>query len=233
MRTALEPADMRINGVVHGALRRDLLATRETLIRQPYPRGRQRRALGGHVVWMMEVLHGHHTGEDDGVWPLVRERNPAAVALLDSLEADHGRIDPAATTVTAAGQRYARTTTEEPRAELVTALDALTTVLLPHLAREVEEGMPIVSRSITQAEWRAIERTYFIKPKSFARLGMEAHWLLDGIDREGLQIVVHTIPAVPRFILLHGFARAYRRRARARWQPVIPVSGQVRTDDHG
>jgi len=38
---------------------------------------------------------------------------------------------------------------------------------------------------------------------------------------------------VPRFILLHGFARAYRRRARARWQPVIPVSGQVRTDDHG
>ncbi len=25
MRTALEPADMRINGVVHGALRRDLL----------------------------------------------------------------------------------------------------------------------------------------------------------------------------------------------------------------
>jgi hypothetical protein len=62
-----------------------------------------------------------------------------------------------------------------------------------------------------------------LTPKSFAQLGMEAHWLVDGIDREGYQIVVHTVPAVPRFILLHGFARAYRRRARARWQPGIPV----------
>ena len=35
----------------------------------------------------------------------------------------------------------------------------------------------------------------------------------------GYWVVVHTVPAVPRFILLHGFARAYRRRARARWQP--------------
>ena len=223
MRTSLEPADTRINGVVHGALRRDLVRTRATLITEPYPQGRQRRALGEHAAWLMEFLHAHHTGEDEGVWPLVRERNPAASALLDSLEADHGRIDPAATTVTAAGQRYAATTTDEPRAELVAALDALTTVLLPHLDREVEEAMPVVSASITQAEWRAVERTYFIKPKSLAQLGMEAHWLVDGIDREGYQIVVHTVPAVPRFILLHGFARGYRRRARARWQPGIPV----------
>jgi hypothetical protein len=52
-------------------------------------------------------------------------------------------------------------------------------------------------------------------------LGIEGHWLLDGIDAEGYQVVVHTVPAVPRFILLHGFARAYRRRAQARWQPNI------------
>ncbi len=41
---------------------------------------------------------------------------------------------------------------------------------------------------------------------------------LDGIDAAGYQVVVHTVPAVPRFILLHGFARAYRRRAQVRWQ---------------
>jgi hypothetical protein len=54
-----------------------------------------------------------------------------------------------------------------------------------------------------------------------AQLGIEGHWLLDGIDAEGYQVVVHTVPAVPRFILLHGFARAYRRQALARWQPGI------------
>ena len=205
MRTTLEPADTRINGVVHAALRRDLVRVRTTLVTQPYPQSPQRLALGEHAVWLMEFLHGHHTGEDAGVWPLVRERNPSASTLLDSLEADHGRIDP---TVDADGRRYADTTSDEPRVELVAALDALTTVLFPHLDREVEEAMPVVSASITQAEWRAVERMYFIKPKSLSQLGMEAHWLVDGIDREGYQIVVHTVPAVPRFILLHGFARA-------------------------
>jgi len=200
-------------------LRRDLLRTRDALTIEPYPQGRQRRALGEHVVWLMEFLHAHHTSEDDGLWPLVRERNPAAGALLDSLEAEHRRIGPAAAALTSAGRRYAGTLADEPRAELVSALDALAAVLFPHLDREVEEAMPVVSASITQADWHAVHQKYDIKPKSLAQLGMEGHWLVDGIDAEGYQIVTHTVPAVPRFILLHGFARAYRRRAQARWQP--------------
>jgi hypothetical protein len=51
---------------------------------------------------------------------------------------------------------------------------------------------------------------------------MEGHWLLDGIDTQGYQVVIHTVSAVPRFILLHGFAGAYRRRAQARWQAEVP-----------
>jgi hypothetical protein len=221
MTTSLEPADTRMMGIVHGALRRDLLRMHDALTAEPYPQGRQRRALGEHVVWMMEFLHAHHTGEDEGLWPLVRARNPAADALLDSLEAEHRLIAPAAAALTAAGQRYAATVADEPRAELVTALDALAAVLFPHLDREVEEAMPVVSASITQADWHALEQEYNIKPKSLAQLGMEGHWLLDGIDAEGYQVVVNTVPAVPRFILLHGFARSYRRRAQARWQPGI------------
>ena len=44
----------------------------------------------------MDFLHAHHESEDQGLWPLVRVKNPAAGALLDSLEADHERIDPLA-----------------------------------------------------------------------------------------------------------------------------------------
>ena len=208
-------------GIVHGALRRDLLRTRDALTAKPYPQGRQRRAIGEHVVWLMEFLHAHHTSEDEGLWPLVRARNPAAEALLDSLEAEHRLISPAATVLAAAGRRYAVTVADEPRAELADAVDALAGVLFPHLDREVEEAMPVVSASITNAEWHAVEQEYNIKPKSLAQLGMEGHWLLDGIDGEGYQVVIGTVPAVPRFILLHGFARAYRRRARARWQPAM------------
>ncbi|GAA1288488.1 hypothetical protein GCM10009658_36240 [Planotetraspora silvatica] len=213
------PADTRIMGIVHGALRRDLDRTRTALTSEPHPLGRQRRALGEHVVWMMDFLHHHHSGEDKGLWPLVRDRNPAAGPLLDSLEAEHHRIVPAMETMTATGRRYADTTTDEARVELVAALDELNEVLVPHLDREVEEGMPVVSKSITQAEWQAWDEANNIKPKSFAQLGLEGHWLIDDIDPEGYQIVVNLVPAVPRFILIRGFARAYRRRAAARWQP--------------
>jgi len=228
MTTVTQPADTRMMGIVHGALRRDLLRTRAAVTTEPYPRGRQRRALGEHVVWMMDFLHAHHTSEDEGLWPLVRERNPAAGALLDSLEAEHSRIAPAVAALTAVGRRYEATEADEPRAELIVALDALVAVLFPHLDREVDEAMPVVSASITQAEYRAWEQTYAIKPKSFRQLGMEGHWVLDGIDPEGYQVVVRVVPPVPRFILLHGFARAYRRGARERWQPGAPVRSVAR-----
>ncbi len=117
---------------------------------------------------------------------------------------------------------------DEPRAELIAALDALVAVLFPHLEREVDEAMPVVSASITQAEYHAWEQAYAIKPKSIRQLGMEGHWVLDGIDPEGYQVVVHVVPPVPRFILLHGFARAYRRQARERWQPGAPVRAVAR-----
>lgn len=211
------PADTRIMGIVHSALKRDLLRTREVLSASPVRQGKQRKALGEHVTWLMEFLHAHHSSEDEGLWPLVRLRNPACAELLDSLEADHARISPAVEAVTAAARDYTATTADPPRVALVEALDRLVDVLFPHLDREVADAMPVVSASITNREWDAVEQEYNIKPKSMRELGMEAHWLLDGIDPEGYDVVVHKVPPVPRFVLLHGFARAYRRRARARW----------------
>src|SRR5919197_2572009 len=150
-----DPADTRMMGIVHGALRRDLLRAREVAATAPYPGGRQRRALGRHVVWLMDFLHAHHTSEDDGLWPVVRLKNPAAGPLLDSLESDHRCVEPAAAAVRSAGERYSGSDGDDARVELVVALDDLATVLFAHLDREVEEGMPVVSATITHGEWRA------------------------------------------------------------------------------
>ena len=219
------PADTRMMAIVHGALKRDLVRGRAVVSAQPYPQGRQRRALGEHVVWMMDFLHAHHTGEDEGLWPAVRAKNPAAGPLLDSLEADHHRIEPAAAALRSAGVRYAGTSDDDARVDLVAALDDLAAVLFAHLDREVAEAMPVVSATMTDGEWRAIEQKYNVKPKSLTELGFEGHWLIDGIDPTGYDVVVHTVSAVPRFILLHGFARAYRRRQAAVWEPDTPAVG--------
>ena len=219
MRTLDGPADTRMMGIVHGALKRDLLRAHRVLLASPAPRGRQRAALGNHVTWMLDFLHAHHSGEDAGLWPLVRRRDPAAAELLDSMEADHARIAPAADLAAAAARDYAATTEDSARVALVEALDGLLEVLVPHLDREVSEAMPVVEASITNREWDAVEQEYNIKPKTTRQLAMEGHWLLEGIDEEGYDVVVHKVPAALRFVLLHGFGRSYRRQASARWTP--------------
>jgi hypothetical protein len=82
-----------------------------------------------------------------------------------------GRAPWLAAVLTAAGKRYAARPAEEPHAELITALDQLNAVLLPHLDRDGEEAMPVVSASITNADWQAGEQEHNLKPKS--QLGME------------------------------------------------------------
>lgn len=213
------PADTRMMEIVHAALKRDLVRARAVLAGPTPPRGRQRAALGEHVTWMLEFLHSHHSGEDAGLWPLVRRRDPASAELLDSMEADHARIAPAADAVAAAARTYTTTTDDPAREALVEALDGLLAVLVPHLDREVAEAMPVVSASITRREWDAIEQEHFVRSKGPRELAMEGHWVLEDIDPEGYDVVVHSVPPLLRFILLHGFGRAYRRRAAARWAP--------------
>jgi hypothetical protein len=215
------PADTRMMGIVHEALKRDLRRVRRVLDEAPAPRGRQRVALGRHVGWMLDFLHAHHSGEDAGLWPLVLRRNPAAADLLASMELDHAQIAPAADAAAAAARTYASTTADTARVALIEALDTLMAVLVPHLDREVAEAMPVVAASITSREWDAVEQEHNIKPKTTRQLAMEGHWLLEDIDAEGYDVVVHTVPAVLRFVLIHGFGPAYRRRAKARWTPDV------------
>lgn len=217
------PADTRMMGIVHGALLRDLRRARDVLAADPAPGGAQRRALGNHVAWMMAFLHAHHTSEDRGLWPLLLERNPSAASLVECLERDHAGIAPAADAVSVTAGVYARTTDDASREELGTALGRLEDVLAPHLAREVEEAMPVVASSITQGEWDEVEQKFNLSSKSMTQLAMEGHWLLDGLDPEGRDVVVHLVGPVPRLVLVHGFARKYRRQAAACWSPVAPT----------
>ncbi|MBK6762842.1 MAG: hemerythrin domain-containing protein [Micrococcales bacterium] len=210
-------------GIVHAALKSDLSRARDVLADDPPPRGRQRVALGEHVSWMLEFLHGHHSGEDQGVWPLVRDRSPGASELPDSMEADHARIAPAADAAAKAAAEYTATATDAPRVALVGALDDLLAVLVPHLDREVAEAMPVVSASMSDREWKDIEQRYFLKSKSTKELAMEGHWMLEDIDPEGYDVVVHTVPPVLRFVLIYGFGPSYRRRAKVRWSPDVAL----------
>ena len=100
------PADTRMMGIVHRALLRDLARARVVLTNTAPPPDSQRKAVAEHLLWMMRFLHHHHTGEDAGLYPMVRERNQAAADLLDAMNSDHDAIAPGITAVERAAAEY-------------------------------------------------------------------------------------------------------------------------------
>jgi len=218
------PADTAIMGIVHEALRRDLRRSRSALVTTPYPDGARCAALAAHLGWMMQFLHNHHGGEDDGLYPMVRAANPAAGELLDRMDADHHAIHPAMDAVEFAAAAWGRSGSEVERVALVAALDELTDVLLPHLDREETEAMPLVSASITHRQWDKWDQEHNIRTKSLPVLAEEGNWLIDDLDEARRQVVLELVPLIPRLIVLYGFGPGYRRRAAARWSaPVAAV----------
>src|SRR4029450_7325325 len=98
----------------------------------PPPTVRRREAIAGHLAWMMQFLHDHHTTEDESLYPLVRQRNPGAAALFDGMHADHQSIAPAIAAFEARAEDYGRGDDADQRDRLLAALDALGGAPPPH-----------------------------------------------------------------------------------------------------
>jgi hemerythrin-like domain-containing protein len=212
----IPPADTNMMRIVHQALRRDLDRTHDALTSVPLPDDRQRAAIAKHLPWLMAFLEAHHRSEDVGLYPVVRERDPEHAALLDAMASDHEAVAAAAVELERAAAAYADRDEREP---LIAALERLTDVLLPHLRREEDDVMPVVSRVVSDAEWKAIEQRHNLDGKSMAQLGREGHWLIDGASVEDRARVLGLVPPLPRLVLLYGFGPSYRRRTRACWNP--------------
>lgn len=142
------------------------------------------------------------------------------------MAADHRAVAVATTAVEQAAERLR---TDDDTEVAIAAIDQLTDVLVPHLDREEREAMPVVSRTITDAEWQRIEQEHNLDGKSAAQLGREGHWLIDGASDADRAHVIGLVPPTQRFVLLHGFGRSYRRRARACWSPRRSIQKQGAT----
>ena len=211
-----KPADTRVMGIVHSALRRDLERAHHALTTWPYPFDEQRIAIADHLVWMMNFLHHHHESEDEHLYPMVRERNADARNLLDRMDSDHRSILPAMASLESAAVAYRATS--GAREQVVGAIDALRSVLLPHLEREEGEMMPIVSATISDAEWRRWDDEYNVKPLGPIDLADQGLFILDSLEGEERQAITELVPAVPRWIILNIMIRRYRRQAFDRWR---------------
>jgi hemerythrin-like domain-containing protein len=111
------------------------------------------KLIGAHAREMLQFLHTHHTGEDELLFPLLRERAALDPATMDRMEAQHAQVDDAVTIISAALPSW--TTNADPGTgeQMATTIEAMMPTLIDHLAEEEQTLLPIVSVTLTQSEW--------------------------------------------------------------------------------
>lgn len=208
------PADTRDMGIVHSALRRDLERARRALTEDPHPV--RAKAIGAHLVWMMEFLHEHHSNEDQHYWPETLARNPDAAPVLERMEADHQGLIPLLGDLETAAARLADSGAGAQVDATLTALAAVGEPLRAHLEREEREAMPLVERSWTYAEHEEFSQLW-IEGKSKPELAHRGMWLVDNADADARDKIFGMVPAPLAFVLRHTFGRRYDRLRQRLW----------------
>jgi hypothetical protein len=193
--------DMTVMFAIHDALRRDLAE---------FERSRERTE-GWRIFEQM--LHTHHTIEDDLLWPVVRGEvrgQPDALALLDQMAAEHAALNPALDALDQELERGA------PAPQAVTDLEAR---LVEHLTHEEHDALPLIDRTLSQEQWMAFGQG------SAQRMGpfMDVYlpWLLEGVDDATTNHLLAVIPPPVRQTYLDQWLPAFS--GSDRWSTKVAV----------
>jgi hypothetical protein len=205
--------DTREMLVVHSLFRRELRLA-SGLVRG-VPRGDARRAgvVAAHLQLVEDVLHHHHTAEDDLLWPKLLQRVPAEIApVVELMEAQHQQVDTLLERIGSLRPRWAQHPDAQGGAELAELYDRLYAGLAEHLDAEETRVLPLVSRCITPAEWNELGdagRAGIPRKDMALVFGM----LMYEGDPEVVRIRLAPAPLPVRVLVPRLGRRAFRRRA--------------------
>jgi hemerythrin-like domain-containing protein len=215
--TEVDPV-RNMNSVIHRALRRDLDRL-ETVTRDGMPDA-QRAALCRHVGWMLDFLHHHHVGEDDGVWPRLLAKRPDLAPLVEEMGAEHAALAAASDRLREAADAYALDGSAGTRERLHGATVAMQEATLPHLDHEEREVIPLAVETFDADDWAYLSRNHFRKGLSFTDSGMSLMWDLDDLDPAYAAAVRSELPGPVLWLMTLVFGSRYDREAATRWGPL-------------
>jgi len=207
-RPAPGPVDFTVMYAAHDAFDRDL-----TRLTEAVGSGRTADpAVRAGWATFKNQLHLHHTAEDVALWPALRQRvtEPARIAVLDAMEAEHARIDPLLAQVDAALAAGHGAGAGQP----ATASAAeLADVLTGHMAHEEDEALPLVAAHLGPAGWAAFGRR---AARDQGLLGAAEFfpWMLDGAPADTTRRLLGMLPPPARLLYRAVWRPAYARRPR-------------------
>lgn len=205
-RPAPGPVDFTVMYAAHDAFHRDLVRLTEAV------RGGRTGDPAVRAGWttFKNQLHLHHTAEDIALWPALRRQvtDPAHIAVLDAMEAEHARIDPLLAQVDAA-----MTGAGDSGSGLSGSVAALADTLTGHMGHEEDEALPLVAAYLGAAGWAAFGKQAG-RSQGLRGAAEFFAWMLDGAPADTTRRLLGLLPPPVRLLYRAVWRPAYARRPR-------------------
>lgn len=146
-----------------------------------------------HLRLMYDLMHAHHAGEDEVLWPLVRERNPEHEAIF-VMDDEHVLLNQTLHEIKDLAIAWQADPSADNRAALHTELISFEKTLLRHLGHEEREVLPILQRTLNQDEYNALGvwvRERLPEDEALLLVGL----ILEDTTAANGQAVLDTLPA--------------------------------------
>jgi len=200
---------------------RDAFAAAPQLIDGVAAGDRSRAELvGSFYANVLSFLHGHHSGEDELVWPLLTARCGDAAAEVQRIADQHGALDPAIERAEVLLGGWAATPDPALGAAVVQALTQLREVLVAHLDEEEEVVLPLAAEHLTVEEWGALP-AHGMKSFTGDKLWLILGLLRDRMTQEQRDLMLAHMP--PPLVVLAERRRALLPRPPGRARPLRPA----------
>ena len=205
--------DIRDMLVVHTALLREFRLAPDAVRRAATDDHRAVRRVAIHIGFLCDLLHHHHEGEDELLWPPMLQRCSAEVReLIACGEKQHEMLDAALISVREQLAEWHQHPNGDTADALTDALRRLHAELEHHLDFEEQMLLPHAAALMTEQEWHAIGDAAVLaiaKPQLPLVFGMFAY---EG-DPSVLAGMLAQAPALPRLLMPRIAPRVYARRA--------------------
>jgi hemerythrin-like domain-containing protein len=222
--TAQKP-DTHVMVVVHRVFRREVrLLPRLVEATSAEDRPQVDRVVA-HAREVLDTLHHHHTGEDELLWPRLRERAELDDDLVDRMQRQHEQVGGLLAEVGRLLPIWQQDPSGPHRAELVDDLSRLSVALEAHLEEEEERILPLAEQHITVPEWNELgERGMASLPKD--RVLVLLGYIFEETDPSERVEFLSNVPLPGRIAYRLIGQRKYQKEVSALRRGIIPEQGR-------
>ena len=207
-----EPIDVRDMAIVHRTFRKASEDAARLVRAAPVPSPARVTFLADHIDFGIMMLHVHHEGEDELLYPKLIERVPDQAPMTEQVDHEHQTIKIALDASSAACAAWRQRPTAETGEALAASLDHLDEVVQPHLDDEEQKIVPLAAVTLTQQEWDAMAKHGVTQMPRNMR-GVAFGMMLEPLDQADRTYMMKHLPAPVRLLYPLLIDRPYQKYA--------------------